>query len=103
MNLSFILFFISLAGIIIMIWRKMALQRNGEIVEIQHLHPITLDSQKIKQLTYKIIRKSGYMIIFVSIRSYLLSSKFMKEKSKILIQKTKDRFKKNKDQKNDDN
>jgi hypothetical protein len=96
MYLPLIFFFLSLFGIIIMLWRELVLVRSGQVTTTtEHLHPFVPDLQKIKYLILKLIKKSGYILIFVTIRSYLLSSKFIKEKSKIILKEIKNKIKKN--------
>jgi hypothetical protein len=94
MYLLLIFFSISLAGIVIMISRELVLIKNGHISKTEHLHPFVPELLKIKQLTIKGIKKTSYVLIFISIKSYLLSSKFIKEKSKLIAQKIEKRFKK---------
>jgi len=96
MYLSLIFFFISLAGIIIMIGNKLALVRSGQVIEIQHPHPFVPDLQKIKHLTLKGTKKFGYVALFVILRFFIKFSNFIKTNSLILIKRLKDKLKKNK-------
>lgn len=96
MYLFLILFFISLAGIIIMIGRKLVLVRNGQVKEIKHSHPFVPDLQKIKYLTLKGTKKFGYVALFAILRFFIKSSNFIKTNSIILIKRLKDKLKKNK-------
>jgi hypothetical protein len=78
----FILFFISLAGIAIMIGRKVALVRNEneQTEEPEHFHPFVPDFQKIKHLAYKNAQKYGYLALVSTIRFSVRSSNLMKKK-----------------------
>lgn len=96
MYILLIIFFLSLAGIITMVWRELVLVRNGQVsITHHHAHPFVPELLKIKQLFLKGIKRGGYVLIFISIRSYLLSSKFVKEKSKSLAKEIKKSFRKN--------
>ena len=76
------LFFISLFGIIIMIGRKLALVKSGEIsvqmgsrekflLEVPHL-------EKIKHFTIKNLKKYGRIGLVTTLRVYVRSSNFLK-------------------------
>ncbi len=90
-----ILFFLSLVGIVTMIGRELVLVRNGHVAKSEHSHPFVPDLEKIKHLTKKGAKRFGYITLFVTIRSYILFSRFVKDKSKILIRQIKNRFRKN--------
>jgi len=94
MYLPFIFFFLSLAGIIVMIGRELVLIKNGQVIRVEHSHPFVGDIQKIKHLTFKKSKKFGYAILFVTLRFFIKSSNFIKTKSIILIEKIKDKVKK---------
>ncbi len=96
MYLSFILFFLSLSGIVIMIWREMMLIKNGQVVAVEHSHPFVPEVQKIKNLTFEGIKKFGYVIVFLTLKSFMKSSNFIKNKSKSIIKEVQDRLSKNK-------
>ncbi len=87
MYLPLILFFLSLAGIIVMVGRKLVLVRNGHVVKILHSHPLVPDLERMRIFTVKAVKKSGYVMIFVVIKSYLLSLKFIKDKWKEILSK----------------
>jgi len=78
-----------------MIGKKLVLVRNGHSTEIEHIHLFPIDFKKIKYSSFQITKKFIYIMIFITLRSYLLSSKFIKEKSKILIKKIENKLKKN--------
>ncbi|MFA5095352.1 MAG: hypothetical protein WC447_01685 [Candidatus Paceibacterota bacterium] len=96
MYFPLILFFLSLIGIIIMIWRELVLVRNGQVATAQHSHPFVPELQKIKHLTFKNIRRLGYLTIFVTLRFFIKSSNFLKITSKMLLEELKNKLKKNK-------
>lgn len=95
MYLPLIFFFLSLAGIIIMIWRELILVRNGQVATVHHSHPLVPDLQKIKYFTSKCTKKLSYITLFVILKFFIKSSNFIENQSKILIKKLKDKFKKN--------
>jgi hypothetical protein len=94
MYLPLILFSLSLIGIIIMIWRELVLVRNGQVAIAQHSHPFVPELQKIKHLTFKNVKRFGYMTVFVTLRFFIRSSNFIKTKSKILLEELKKIIKK---------
>ena len=100
----FILFFISLAGIAIMIGRKVALVRNEniQIAEPEHFHPFVPDLQKIKHLTYKNAQKYGYLALVTAIRFSVRSSNLVKKKGNQLHSMEKKIIMKNKPKKADE-
>ena len=95
MYLPLILFFVSLLGIIIMVWRELILVRNGQVALAQHSHPFVPELQKIKHLTFKGVKRFGYIALFVTLRFFIKSSNFIKTKSLILVKKIETKFKKN--------
>lgn len=94
MYLPLIFFFLSLAGIIIMIWRELVLVKNGLVTTTEHSHPFVSDLQKIKYATFKGTKKISYVVIFVTLRFFIKSSNFIKTKSILLIKELKNKFKK---------
>ncbi len=95
MYLPLILFFLSLAGIIIMVWRELVLVRNGQVTTAHHIHPFVPDLQKIKYLTSKGTKKLSYLTLFVTLKIFIKSSNFIKTQSIILIKELKNKLKKN--------
>ena len=99
MSIPLIFFFLSLASIVLMLGRKLAMVRDGHA---DHLDPEDLgeirfsapDLDKIKHLTLKNTKKLGYVALFVAMRSFIKSSNFVKVKSKMLAKKIKNKFKK---------
>lgn len=94
MYLPLFFFLISLAGIIIMIWRELVLVRNGQVIATRHSHPFVPDLQKIKHLTFKNGKKFGYIAVFTTLRFFIRSSNFLKTQSVIFIEKIKNTLKK---------
>ena len=96
MPLPLIFFFLSLVGIIVMIWRELVLMRSGQVMIMNHQHPFVLDLQKIKRITFKSIKRFIYVTLYVIFRFFIRFSKFIKTMSKIFIKELKYKFKKNK-------
>jgi len=99
MNILFITFFLSLAGIIIIIGRKLSLIKSGDVmVTTEQPHPFVPDFEKIKEITFKHTKKYGYVALFVIVKTYLQSSNFFKKKmgetknyiKKLLVKKQKE-------------
>jgi hypothetical protein len=97
MYLPLILFFLSLTGIVVMIWRELVLVKNGQVAITQHSHPFVPDLQKIRYAILKNTKKFGYVIIFVTLRFFIKSSNFVKTTSKILAEEIKSKLKKRND------
>jgi hypothetical protein len=80
-----------------MIGRKLALVRSGgEISSIYHVHPFVPELQKIKNATLKNTKKLGYIIIYITLRFFIKSSNLIKNTSILIVEKLKNKFKKNK-------
>jgi hypothetical protein len=80
-----------------MLKRKLAFIASGHsTVRTEHPHPFVPDLQKIKHATKKSVKKVGYVSLFLTLRFFILSSNFLKTKSKILIKELKNKFRKNK-------
>ncbi|OGI57249.1 hypothetical protein A3B85_00205 [Candidatus Nomurabacteria bacterium RIFCSPHIGHO2_02_FULL_37_13] len=80
MYFLFILFFVSLISIAIMIGRKLASARNGEITEQKHSHPFVPNLQKIKHLVFENTKKYGHLSVVAILRFYIRFSNFLKYK-----------------------
>ncbi len=94
MYLPLIFFFLSLTGIVIMIWRELVLVRNGQVIATRHSHPFVPDLQKIKHLTFKNGKEFGYVAVFMTLRFFIRSSNFIKTQSVIIIKDIKNKLKK---------
>ncbi len=94
MYLPLILFFLSLTGIVIMIWREMILVKNGQVATVKHSHPFVPELQKIKHITFKSSKKFSYTLVFVTLRFFIKSSNFIKTRSIMLAKEIKNTFKK---------
>ena len=67
-----ILFFTSLFCIVVMMWHRLVLIRAGTIVVEENLpHPFVPDIHKVKQLTFKGLRKTADVTILMTLRSYV--------------------------------
>lgn len=74
----FILFFISLFGIIFMIGHKLAPVRSGQVALTDDVHPFVPDLKKIRRFGYYRVRKYEHMLLVLVLRSYVRFSNFMK-------------------------
>lgn len=89
------LFFISLAGIIIMIGRKLLIIQNGQTLSKENFLLKTSYLKEVKHLTVKNIKGYGYKGLVVIIRSYIRTVKVLKNKYQEIKEKTKKISKKN--------
>lgn len=103
MNLLLILFFVSLAGLIVMIWRKVSKQEeiideeevpSDAILEIPYM-------DEIKYMTVKKMKQYGYVVLLSSIRLSLKSSHVVKKASKEVAKMVKNSLLKNKGESGD--
>jgi hypothetical protein len=85
-----ILFFISLAGIILMIGKKLILEKK--VLEHVIEGKVTLEIPRlgeIKDVTLRRIKKYSFVFLVITIRYYVKSSNFLKKQGKDIIQKVK--------------
>jgi len=75
-----ILFFTSLFGIIFMIGRKLVILQNGQAFHREEILFKAPFFEEWKHLTIKNIRKHGYIGLVATIRFYVRSSDFLKNK-----------------------
>ncbi len=98
MYFFFILFFISLTAIILMISRKLLLINNIEGHNIDHPNELLvsgiLDFDKIKHSTIKNAKKTIHALIWVTLRTYIVSVNFINKKRKEIVIKIKNKFRK---------
>ena len=98
MYFFFILFFVSLTAIILMISRKLLLINNTEGHSINHQNELLisgiLDFDKIKKSTIKNIKKTIHTLIWVTLRTYIVSINFINKKRKEIVIKIKNKFRK---------
>lgn len=81
MQLVLILFFVSLAGIALMIGRKLILSKTGVTpTEDNFLFEIP-DHQDVKHIAVKNIRKYGYIFLVSTIRLYVRTINYLRRKS----------------------
>lgn len=82
MPILIILFLLSLAGIMVMIGRKLVLLRKGEAMTLsEQIILIELpDIEDLKKDTKKKIRRYGYVTLIIGLRVYLISSNLLKKK-----------------------
>ena len=85
MYFFFILFFVSLLVISFMIGRKLVLSNN---IEGHNTHNVTetflsevFDFDKIKNTTIKNLRRAEHVLIWIILRTYLISKNFVNKKS----------------------
>ncbi len=84
MNFLLILFFISLAGIIFMIWRRIV-KKEEMVDEEEAPNDAILDIpyvDEIKYMTVKKIKEYGYVVLLSSIRMSMKSTHAVKKASK---------------------
>lgn len=80
MNTLLILFFVSLLGISFMVGRKVKLLRRGAL-EVSGEFPWRVpETHEVRRITVRSLKRYGYVILVISIRSYIKSSDFIKEK-----------------------
>jgi hypothetical protein len=76
-----ILFFASLFGIMFMVGRKLAFVRNEQILGREDvLHPFDPHIEKIKHLARRSAKEYSYMALVTTIRIYVKSLNFTKQK-----------------------
>lgn len=80
MNILFILFFLSLLGITVMVGRKVWLLPEGEVVGEDYEHPFVDDVERLKHATLHHSKKIGRLGLIATIRFYLKSRHFIKNK-----------------------
>lgn len=78
MPIIYIIFFISLAGIIVMIGRKLVMLRNGQIKVDEDIEISIPDLDELKDVSMKSAKKYGYLFIFEIIKFYVKSSNLLK-------------------------
>jgi len=91
MSLPLISFSVSLLGIIVMIWRKLVLFRQGTLEDIKHSHPFAIDFEKIKYFASKAGKKLRYGLLFIVLKSSIKASNFIKTKWVLLLDEIKNR------------
>ncbi|MBP6883747.1 MAG: hypothetical protein KBC06_00745 [Candidatus Pacebacteria bacterium] len=97
MYITFILFFISLAGIMLMVGRKLAPVRNGQIFAQEYPHPFVPHIENLKRFSYKSLRKYEHIALVATLRMYVRFSNYTKYSYSVLVAKiktaiNKDRF-----------
>ena len=80
MSIPLVSFFVSLLGIIMMIWHKLSLFKKGVIEDSKLSHPFAIDIEKIKYFTSKGAKKLRYGLLFVALKSSIKTSNFLKAK-----------------------
>jgi hypothetical protein len=74
------LFFVSLLGIIFMVGRKLAVLQDTQVLKKEEFFLKTQFLNEWKHLTIKNIKKHGYVGLVTTIRFYVLSINFLKNK-----------------------
>lgn len=72
------LFFISIAGLVLMIGRKLYLVRNGEVGGGKHFHFFVFDLIRVRQLAKNGVRRYGYIMLVFILRSNVKISNMVK-------------------------
>lgn len=95
MYLFLILFFLSLAGIMVMIGRKFILLKNGSLVSAEEKFSIKIPNlHEVKYITTKSTKKYGFIALVIILRSYILSVHTIKKTYKKSKHKIKELHKK---------
>ena len=89
MFILIILFFISLAGISIMIGRKLVLLRKGQITVQGDFSIQPPDPHQIRFIIIRNTKKYGYILLVATIRFSMKSSRIVKSKYEAIKNKTK--------------
>ena len=92
MYIPLILFFLSFAGIIIMLSRELVLIRNGKVAHTEHSHPFVAELQTIRELTLQSGKKLGYLAVFMTLKFFIKSSNSLKNISKGVMEELKKDF-----------
>lgn len=87
MIIFLILFVISLVGIILLIKQKMSVLTTEDSINSINLDFGKPFIEEVKYATIKKTKRYGYILLFISVRMYVLSSKFVKDKSKNIADK----------------
>lgn len=74
------LFFVSLLGITFMIGRKLILLQSGQITHGNDISSETPYLEELKVITIKNIKKHGFIGLVATIRFYVRSTNFLKNK-----------------------
>jgi hypothetical protein len=97
MYFLFALFFGSLLGIIFMIGRKLAMIQNGEVQISEETFLKVPYFEEWKYVTIKNIRKHSYNVLVATVRFYIRSSSYLKNKYLEVKIKIVDIYKRNSD------
>jgi hypothetical protein len=92
MQIILILFFASLAGIAVMIGRKLMMIQSGQIETREKISLEIPDSQKIKHAAIRNAKKYGYMALVGTLRTYIRSTNFLKQKGAELKDRVKNKI-----------
>mgnify|MGYP001576315185 CR=1 FL=1 len=103
MYLPLILFFIALLGILFMLGSKLALVRGDNTIKVHHHNHIHIDIDKIREQTLKHSKRFGYIVLFVTLRSFIKTSYLLKQKTLALVTKIEEKLTKNKSNSNGSN
>jgi hypothetical protein len=99
MYFFFILFFVSLGAIILMIGRKLSLVNDNLESSKAHTHEVFIsgifDFDKLKSTTIKNSKKLGHLLVWFTLRTYILSSNFLNKKRKEIILKIQNKINRN--------
>ena len=96
MTVFLILFFISLAGVAVMLGRRLMLLRAGAMEVNKELGPLLPDWEKVRGLVEGYAKRYGYWATVAVIRFYVRSSNVARAKSKEITDKLMSLLNKNK-------
>src|SRR3989344_7131518 len=94
MYILFILFFVSLASIIVMIGRKLVLLKNTAVVMQEEIVLEVPYIKEFRHVTITNIKKYGHVGLVTTLRLYIRSMSLLKNKHQEIKQKIKDKFEK---------
>ena len=96
MSIVLILFFGSLVAMTIMVARKMSSLKEIQNQNTEEFLLAVPDLEEIKHIAWKKTKRYSYNVLVITLRLYILSSYFVKKKSKELYVKAKNRLHRNK-------
>lgn len=91
MSWLLVTFFISLAGITGLISRKLIFSTNNRINQEHDFAIDVPDLDEVKKIASKNTKKLGYILLVLTIRTYLLSQDLIKKQYKVIKNKLEER------------
>ncbi len=91
MTFVLILFFISLISIALILYKRITLIRETEVVITDH-SPLLPDAKEVHYILIKNIKEFGFFIVAISIRTYVRSAIIVKKKTSEIYHQIKNKF-----------